>query len=285
MTIQSIQRCCSLGSAAQDIPHYLGFIKFSPLIVSKLAGTLIMSPINCSWCMLLLGSIFVVTSEAQVRPTSTQIFPYIHDSVYSALSSSCFTFPSNCAPTIFTCASEICHVCTSLGITPSIEPCCCASSWPATLSCFSDYLAGNPITYTTPPGPPSSGISSFDSSAVACVSVESILNSCEAVTPDFIDLDFSSQSSCLCSANGTHAPTVYDGFLSTCLAWVSTANPAEYSLVGQNSGRDVVRTPCERFATDTSGFPTTQLPATPTTGTLPSKTASGTDMIVPRVSR
>src|ERR1700750_3364906 len=82
--------------------------------------------------------------------SSTQTIPYIHNSLYATLSSECQTQISVCIPTISSCASNLCKICTSLGISPSIEPCCAA---PTPLACFSDYVEGKPITYPTPTRP------------------------------------------------------------------------------------------------------------------------------------
>jgi hypothetical protein len=165
-------------------------------------------------------------------------------------------------PTISSCASNLCKMCTSLGVTPSIEPCCAASTPRA---CFSDYVAGKSITYPKPTGPTGaeSTVTSVDSNSVACASVYSISSQCVASTPDWNDLDFSSQLSCVCYTSGTFAPQVWDGYWSTCLAWISTANPSEYSLLGPTGGGVVVRTPCADYITNSGAFPSTTLPPTP----------------------
>ena len=229
---------------------------------------------------LILASLGLLVSATAVQGSTmttaaTQTIPYVHNSAYSALSSHCVEFPPSCAPTLTSCASLFCRACTSLGIKPSIEPCCGATSWTDTSSCFSTYLAGGTITNTASSRPLSTGPSSEDPRAAACVSVSRFVVSCEARTPDFDQLEFSSQSSCICSVNGTNAPTVYDGFWSTCLAWISTADPAQYSVVGKNNGTDVVRTPCEHFATASSAFPTTSSLPTPTATTTPPRSSSG----------
>lgn len=59
---------------------------------------------------------------------------------------------------------------------------------------------------------------------------------------------------------------MWDGYWSTCLAWLSTAMPDEYNMVGQVNGTDVIRTPCEHYSTKSSAFPTTTLPRPPTSG-------------------
>jgi len=206
----------------------------------------------------ILISSFFVYVEGQV---TTQTYPYVQGPQYTALSESCVSFIQACPPTGPSCASEICKICTSLEITPSIEPCCAAATPTA---CFSNLIAGSPNTYTTPAGPLSSGVTSYAPGAVSCGSVYSMINSCEAATPDFTDLVFSQQASCICSISGSSAPQVYDAYFSTCLAYLSTADPQEYSLIGETNGSSYIRTPCEHLATDATAFPTTSLPPTPT---------------------
>jgi hypothetical protein len=99
-----------------------------------------------------------------------------------------------------------------------------------------------------------------------------LIASCQAKTPDFLDLEFSSMFTCLCSQSGSFVPTVWDGAWSTCLEWASTAEPSEYSLFGPSGNGQLVTTMCEQFATNTSGFPGTTAPPTPVT-TSPTKSS------------
>lgn len=199
----------------------------------------------------MLFNLLILLSAASAQ-TVTQTAPVTHNSVYSALSSECVSVIPVCVPTASSCAASICKLCTGLGITPSIEPCCAAATPTA---CFSDYISGRPLTYSTSSLPPP--LVTLDSSAAACSSLISISSNCAAATPDFAQLEFSSQSSCVCSASGTYAPSSFDNFFSTCAAWVSTADPPEYTAVFQISGKDAIRTPCQHFATASSAFPTT----------------------------
>jgi len=200
-------------------------------------------------------------SEGQGPLTSTQTYPLVQGPDYSSFSSNCVSLIHTCPPTGAICANEICSVCTSLDITPSIEPCCAAAT---PIACFSDLLAGNPITYTTPPGPLSSGITSYISGAISCSAVNSVLNSCAAATPGFTNLELSEMATCLCTVSGKYSPQVYDAYFSTCLAWLSTALPDEYSAIGESDGMPYIRTPCEHLATDPTAFPLTTMPPTPT---------------------
>jgi hypothetical protein len=225
-------------------------------------------------CASMTALLFLVSTAlpyglAQFTTTSTQEYPYIKNSLYSTLSSECQASVTACPPTVLSCAAALCSICTNLGVTPSIEPCCAA---PTPLACFSDYVAGSPITYTTPPGPTGTTLTSYDPGVGACGGVLSISSTCAASTPDFNNLEFSSQYSCLCFTSGTFVPQRFDGFWSTCLAYVSTADPEEYSQFGPTGGGDAVRTPCQRYASSTAGFPATTLPPTP--GVSPTSGAS-----------
>lgn len=200
---------------------------------------------------------------AQLSPTSTQLYPYVTGSLFTSLSTECVSQISACPPTINSCAITICSICTSLRITPSIEPCCAASTY---LQCFSSLLAGSPITNTAPAGP-TGAPKSADPNALSCVSWTSVYSTCLASTPSFEQLEFSSMQTCLCSTSGSAVPTRYDGFWSGCLEYLSTADPLSYSsLLAPTNGQSLVSTPCEYFATNPGAFPSTSLPPTPTTG-------------------
>src|SRR3569833_3394494 len=114
---------------------------------------------------LILASLGLLVSATAVQGSTmttaaTQTIPYVHNSAYSALSSLCVEFPSSCTPTHTNNTNHNNQTNTSLGIIPSIEPCCGATSWTDTSSCFSTYLAGGTFTNTAPSGPLSTGPSS-----------------------------------------------------------------------------------------------------------------------------
>jgi hypothetical protein len=208
---------------------------------------------------------------AQTVPTSTQTYPYVTGSLFTSLSRECVSQITACPPTIRSCAVTICSICTSYGITPSIEPCCAAST---PLQCFSSLLAGSPITNTAPAGPTGTP-KSADPDVLSCVSWSSVFSTCAAATPTFQQLEFSSMETCLCSTSGSAVPTRYDGFWSGCLGYLSTAFPESYSsLLAPTNGQTPVSTPCADFATNPSAFPSTSLPPTPATGTQGSSAAT-----------
>jgi len=240
---------------------------------------------------MMLFVLLAVLPTVSCQSVSTQTASLIHNSLYTALSSECVSAITVCVPTVSSCAVSLCKLCTGLDITPSIEPCCAA---PTPTECFSDYISGKSLTYPSSSLPPP--VVTIDSSAAACSSVLSVSSNCVAATPDFQDLEFSSQSSCLCSVNGEYAPTVYDNFFSTCAAWVSTADPSEYSVVFEISGAPVVRTPCQYFATQPSAFPTTTSimatqtsssngPSVSKTGSPSSSSLAPSNMIISRHPR
>jgi hypothetical protein len=199
------------------------------------------------WSLISLKSLLVVSYGWNAL---AQCQSSLNPALCSKLSSTCLLITSECAPTISSCAYSYCAACTGLGIQPAIEPCCAA---PTQTACFSDLLAGSPLaqtgnfaTITNQPAPP------------ACQSAINIASSCLAATPDFEDLEFSSQFTCLCSKDGVYAPSIYDGYTSTCLAYLSSVSPAVYlSIGGQVNGTDIIRTPCQHFATNPGAFPTT----------------------------
>lgn len=159
-------------------------------------------------------------------------------SLSSSLSQECVSqIRSACIPTIAVCAADICYLCTSLGILPSIEPCCAA---PTPTACFAkDYVFGvtssaaHPITLPTKPVPSNlatvPGATFASGLALSCQSQASVVIRCSASTPDFGHLAFSDLQSCLCSTSGTFAPSVYDNFYSACLSYQSLVDPSEYS--------------------------------------------------------
>jgi hypothetical protein len=212
------------------------------------------------WFLISLKSILMVSYGWSAL---AQCQSSVNPALCSRLSSTCLFVTSECAPTISSCAYSYCAVCTSLGIQPAIEPCCAA---PTQTACFSDLLAGSPLsqtgnfaTITNQPPPP------------ACQSAVDIIDSCIVATPDFTDLEFSSQFTCLCSKDGVYAPSIYDGYTSTCLAYLSSVSPAAYlSIGGQISGTNIIRTPCQHFATNPGAFPTTGPLSVPTITPAPS---------------
>ncbi|OQV00955.1 hypothetical protein CLAIMM_06386 [Cladophialophora immunda] len=130
---------------------------------------------------------------------------------------------------------------------------------------------------------PSSAATSSVSGLEACSDFEAIVLACENETPGFSTEAFGQQASCLCYSNGTYQPDLYDGMFSGCLAYLSTADPSEYSSIVTGS---VDLAPCKNVATTTQpqssssthyiGHLTTSAStAAPTSGTPSPTTSTG----------
>src|SRR4051812_25090770 len=76
----------------------------------------------------------------------------------------------------------------------------------------------------------------------SCSTFYGIVTSCSAATSNFFNLPFSVGASCLCYSSSIWQPTIYDNALSTCLGYLSTADPAYYSSLASNGVQSV---PCE----------------------------------------
>lgn len=208
--------------------------------------------------------------------------------LYSKLSSECVSLISNYPPTVSLYASEVCHVCQGLGLTPSVEPCCSKSNPTA---CFASSFYGKIVTDAGKPAPITVSGSFAGTSrrtyfaSTNCDSAFSIEQRCAASSPGFTNLCFHQQQSCLCSASGKWAGPVFDNHWSSCLAWAETANPSEYSLFGPNTDGVVQSRKCQTFSelTATGGTPSNCLTSASNTlsstslqaGGLPSATSSG----------
>lgn len=166
---------------------------------------------------------------------------------------------SLCVPTVASCAADLCYLCTSLGITPSIEPCCAA---PTPTACFANnYVDGvqssaiTPVSLTPEPIPSNLASGSAGASvskalnlATSCQSLNSVYGRCAAATPSFAHLPFSQLQSCLCSTDGTYAPSLWDNYFSGCEKYASIVDPSEYSALGAIGGTSLGSRPCERYA-------------------------------------
>lgn len=120
--------------------------------------------------------------------------------------------------------------------------------------------------------------------SAGCDLAASIINVCEASTPNFEDLCFHDAQSCLCSTSGTWAPSFYDNNWSSCLAWAMASDQQFYSSLIPPNG--VVQSrKCQTWGafTATGGIPsgcnTSPLPtsssASPTPGTSSTINSSG----------
>jgi hypothetical protein len=93
--------------------------------------------------------------------------------------------------------------------------------------------------------------------SVNCDAAISISQSCEIASPGFDNLCFHDQQSCLCSTSGIWAPSYYDDYWSSCLAWASTSDASPYSLLGPHTNGVVQSRKCQTWGqlTATGGTP------------------------------
>ena len=101
-----------------------------------------------------------------------------------------------------------------------------------------------------------------------CLSWELIEASCQRETTAFTDLPVTQQASCLCYTSRTFAPSIFDGYWGSCLAFLSTSSTAYYSSVG---GDAQPRTPCAEWGdVRATGPPDTAATSSSTTAPSPS---------------
>ena len=191
----------------------------------------------------------------------------------SSLSSECAAFITKYPPTVSLYASQICHVCQGLQLSPSVEPCCSNSNPTA---CFASSFYSISITGATTSAPITVAPPSYTGSA-NCDAVISILQSCENASPGFDNLCFHDQQSCLCSTSGTWAPSYYDDYWSSCLSWASASDASSYSLLGPHTNGVVESRKCQTWEqlTATGGTPSNCL-------TSPSNVLSSTSLATVR---
>jgi hypothetical protein len=168
----------------------------------------------------------------------------------------------------------------------SQAPCLCYSSstWApniyddALATCLSYLSTASPAFYTsidgpnlprTPcdevssvVGPGASGITSGPTAAPtgdpnydACLSWQSISSTCQASIPAFASLPIPTEDKCLCYTSGTYAPSIFDGYWASCLAYFSTASPTFYS--SSLGGDGSPRSPCALYPPTVTGSTST----------------------------
>lgn len=161
------------------------------------------------------------------------------------------------------CVEALCDSCGA--VYPEIANCCAGTDTTAMASCFSNALegaSGSTASSVSPSGTITSSASPADPSADpnfrACAQFETIVDECNSQTPGFTDLSkFSSQASCLCYTSSTFAPSIFDGYVESCIAYFSSASPRAYSsLTSGTQGScsavgDVVNSPASVRATRT----------------------------------
>jgi hypothetical protein len=71
-----------------------------------------------------------------------------------------------------------------------------------------------------------------DSASTSCDGFYSIEYSCAMATPGFLNMGPATQASCLCYSSSTSQPSVYDNYVSSRIAYLSTADASYYSSIG-----------------------------------------------------
>lgn len=82
---------------------------------------------------------------------------------------------------------------------------------------------------------------SADPGSTSCDLWLSIESSCTAATPNFLDLPFTQEASCLCYSGTVWQPSTFDNAFQKCLSHMSTASPSQWSAMG---GTALITTPC-----------------------------------------
>ena len=83
-----------------------------------------------------------------------------------------------------------------------------------------------------------------DPNYIACGSFYGIFDNCESQTPGFTNEPFTSAASCLCYSSETYVGSIYDGYYSSCLTYLSTGDPSEYSQIQASAGGAITNRPC-----------------------------------------
>jgi hypothetical protein len=153
---------------------------------------------------------------------------------------------------------------------------------PFGLICFLGFLqsaAQSSVSTATISTAPSLSLESNQPESTNCNSAASMVENCEGSTPGFDNLCWHDMQKCLCSTSGTWAPTIFDNFWSSCLAWASTADPSQYSLLGPQTNGVVQSRKCQTWAefTATGGIPSG-------CNTSPANTLSSTSLAAARPS-
>ncbi|KAL8902694.1 MAG: hypothetical protein Q9207_004461 [Kuettlingeria erythrocarpa] len=196
----------------------------------------------------------------------------------------CASIDSQCSSgtTLSDCIDYVCGSCTD--VDPAIDQCCELSSNLNIANCISENVNPGSSSDITSDGEDDSTTSfgSFDSTSATsltddfasaatsdfdaqstltgsaalpstslyvypeCSSLGSKLEACESATPGFSNYRlWDTQASCFCYQGSNFAPSSFDNYYSSCLEFLSTDNPAAYSILTVTVGTDeVVSTPC-----------------------------------------
>jgi hypothetical protein len=177
------------------------------------------------------------------------------------------------------CVNLLCTNCASLG--PVIPQCCAGQDPIAIVGCLQKGLQGGldvssgetlqqgtstastPVTQTpTQSQPALTSTLTGDPNLIGCEQFLSLAESCESRTPGFSDLPgFATKASCLCYSSQTYQGSIYDGYYSSCLDYITTADPARYSSLTAAADGSITSSPCSALVQGDSS------PAKPTSAT------------------
>lgn len=74
-----------------------------------------------------------------------------------------------------------------------------------------------------------------DPGYTSCNPALSMLSACTIATPNFLDLPFSVEASCLCYSGSVWRPGVYDSYWDVCNSHLATASPSAFTALGPSS--------------------------------------------------
>jgi hypothetical protein len=168
------------------------------------------------------------------------------------------------------CINLICTNCAYLS--PIISQCCAGQDLIAKIGCFQKGLQGGLGTSsgeilqqgTSTPSAPVTPTSAPSQSAltstltggpnlIACDQFQLLTDSCESRTPGFSRLPgFATKASCLCYSFQTYQGSMYDGYYSSCLDYLTTADPAGYSSLAAAADGSITSSPCSALVQEDS---------------------------------
>ena len=122
---------------------------------------------------------------------------------------------------------------------------------------------------------PPSTTTTYSPGQLACLSEGEYISICNSLTPGFVSLtDFSLQAPCLCYSSTSWAPSIYDGYHSSCLNWYSTADPSDYFSITAEGTAPPVTAPCQKVGDVVAAFSSYEATVSQNATTSPSTTTS-----------
>ncbi|KAL8949903.1 MAG: hypothetical protein Q9222_004028 [Ikaeria aurantiellina] len=232
-----------------------------------------------SFC--LATAVFISTAAA----INSKHHPFLKRQGCTNIDSEC----SSVGTTLSDCIDYVCDSCTS--VDPSISQCCRQTGDVNIATCIEENLDTSGSTGSSGDTSLSNNLDSATSftgtsrtrssttrdsfptttalaiNNPACSSLANKIEACESATPGFDYIIYwTSQASCFCYDSGTYRPSSFDGYYSSCLGYLSTADPDTYSSLTVGND-EAISTPCASVgnvrATSRSGF-----------GNTPSRTAT-----------